>query len=193
MILDDISALNRVIRLGRPNRSSKFKDTHDPEVDKLFNSSPPLADMAATFEFESILRMEKGEELGKEKRGDLVVNSGANSVGILSEFRTSSSSDYFSPIPVPLRSAGSKSTLSTLLESTSSSVPERKSNANKMILTIYLPDCNSIEIGVSETDNFDDVINRTLATHKEQGRRPELYYNCPEMYELRMHEGLAVH
>ena len=61
----------------------------------------------------------------------------------------------------------------------------------KIKLTIYLPDLSPLEIQVSETENFEGVILSVLKQHQEECRKPELYYHCPEMYELRMHEGIT--
>lgn len=51
--MDDISILYEVISHGRA-AESWFHDENDPEVDRLFNSSPPLIEQVATYELDSV-------------------------------------------------------------------------------------------------------------------------------------------
>ena len=62
MIFEDLHTLNEIISLIRmePQGSStlptsRFRDYHDPEVDRLFNTSPPISEQALTLDLESPL------------------------------------------------------------------------------------------------------------------------------------------
>ncbi len=61
MILDDIEILNEVVCHSR-NFSSILKDDNDPEVDRLYNASPPLRELVATYEIESLLNIQFSDE-----------------------------------------------------------------------------------------------------------------------------------
>lgn len=51
--MDDYSILDEMIGHGRA-AESWFHDENDPEVDRLFNSSPPLIEQVATYELDSV-------------------------------------------------------------------------------------------------------------------------------------------
>lgn len=51
--MDDISILDEIIGHSRA-AESWFHDENDPEVDRLFNSSPPLIEQVATYELDSV-------------------------------------------------------------------------------------------------------------------------------------------
>jgi hypothetical protein len=186
MIFDEISELNAIIALGRSAaKGRRFHDAHDPEVNRLFNSSPPMS-QTGTFEGESL--MKSGDKTLVSAKNEL--KSERKNVTIIDILKPSQEDDasMFSPLPVPSKSTF-QSNLSSVLESKPSSSLMSSSSGKRVKLTIYLPDLSPFEVSVSENDCFEDVINTVLKCHKEAGTRPELYYHCPEMYELRMHEG----
>ena len=62
MIFEDLDTLEDIINLIRmePQGSnapsgSRFRDFHDPEVDRLFNTSPPISEQAMTLDLDSPL------------------------------------------------------------------------------------------------------------------------------------------
>lgn len=192
MFFDSISDLNTVIAYGRKT-STRFNDSHDPEVNRLFNFSPPMSDISSTYEFDSVFR-----NIGKDASA-AVAQPAASDTKEASTKKISDrveDKDGFKPVEVRPREAGAAppaSLLTAQLQSrpATSSTPQSsdKSKSKRIQLTIYLPDCSSIDITVNDTDNFGDVIKTTLFCHKDESRRPELHYHCPELYELRMHEG----
>jgi hypothetical protein len=187
MIFDDIFELNTLISLGRSStRGRRFHDSHDPEVNRLFNSSPPMSQTASTYEGESL--MKTGEKSMAATKSE--VKTDRKGVTIIDILKPNLDGDaaVFAPLPVSGKSTFA-SNLSSLLEAKPSSGLMSSSSGKRVKLTIYLPDQSPFEVTVSENDCFEDVINTVLKCHKEADLRPELYYHCPEMYELRMHEG----
>jgi hypothetical protein len=79
------------------------------------------------------------------------------------------------------------STLSELLDASTRNTGRK--NANTVPLSIYLPSGSCMTVYVSETSNFNEIIQQILKTHREDGIVPPLHYNYPQYYDLRMHEG----
>jgi hypothetical protein len=50
MIFDDLVALNEIIQNGRTD--SKFREDHDPEVERLYSSSPPIIEQCLTYDLQ---------------------------------------------------------------------------------------------------------------------------------------------
>jgi hypothetical protein len=48
MLFDNLSILNTIINSGRSDL--KYKADHDPEVDRLYNSSPPVLEHCMQYE-----------------------------------------------------------------------------------------------------------------------------------------------
>jgi hypothetical protein len=48
MLFDDLATLNTIINYGRSDL--KYKEDHDPEVDRLYNSSPPILEQCMQYE-----------------------------------------------------------------------------------------------------------------------------------------------
>lgn len=66
---------------------------------------------------------------------------------------------------------------------------ERKAEAANLNLTVYLPNLSSMLIKAKKSNNFQELLNQILKTHKEQNLKPPLRYDKPKMYELRIHDG----
>lgn len=181
MIISDVDSLNLILSKRKNIRSSAVSNVQDPEITKLFASSPPMSEISATFEFDSLFkaRAQPSANLPQERsENDSRTNSSAHELYLGSAVV----SEKFKAVPIE---APKRSALTEMLAANSSS----SGSASQITLTIYLPDYSSMDVVVNEADNFDDVIRKTLAQHKEESRRPELCYHCPELYELRMHEG----
>ena len=69
---------------------------------------------------------------------------------------------------------------------------DKSSRGSTLKLTVYLPNCSSMDITVNDTISVQDVIVYILSCHKELGQRPPLKYDHPNSYELRIHDGGAV-
>ena len=48
MLFDDLATFNTIINYGRSDM--KYKEDHDPEVDRLYNSSPPILEQCMQYE-----------------------------------------------------------------------------------------------------------------------------------------------
>jgi hypothetical protein len=48
MLFDDLATLNTIINYGRSD--NKYKEDHDPEVDRLYNSSPSILEQCMQYE-----------------------------------------------------------------------------------------------------------------------------------------------
>ncbi len=82
------------------------------------------------------------------------------------------------------------SQLTRSLEEVDNNFISGKSKPNGISLTIYLPDYSSIELFVQETCTFGELVRVVLQEHKIQNLEPALNYCDPNMYEVRIHEGL---
>ena len=65
-MFDELSILNEMITHSR-GADAKFHDENDPEVDRLFNSSPPLIEQVATYELDSVFGVDAGGEVTNEE------------------------------------------------------------------------------------------------------------------------------
>ena len=192
MLFDELKTLNDIISIGRS--TARFRDEHDPDVDRLYNSSPQMTDFdfGMTYEQESVFRVndsreEKTEKADDKKQPDINPLNALKYPGA----GLGTSVPLFQRVEVASRpTAATKSFLSSLLTSQKSSSEGKKGDANLIELTIYLPDFSGITVKVNESDNFDKVIKKILKTHKDERRRPPLHYHVPDFYELRLHEGI---
>ena len=57
MIFDGVDMLNDIVRYGRHN--GRFKDEEAPEVDRYYNSSPPLMEHANTYQMDSMFKSDE--------------------------------------------------------------------------------------------------------------------------------------
>ena len=48
MLFDDLATLNAIINYGRSEM--KYREDHDPEVDRLYNSSPSILEQCMQYE-----------------------------------------------------------------------------------------------------------------------------------------------
>lgn len=185
MLFDEIETLNDIICFARSN--TRFRDDQDAEVDRLYSSSPQMSefDLSMTF-IAGTMPDELPENSGKSPDSKSEAPKLEKSVISPTEQQFS---NLFRPVPVHAPSKPIISSLSRLLQAKTSGAPTGKGNSNRLQLTIYLPDCSSMSVSFNESDNFDEVIKKILRTHKEERRKPELYYTVPDFYELRMHEG----
>lgn len=46
-----------------------------------------------------------------------------------------------------------------------------------------------MKVYINDTSTFGDLITLVLQSHKDSNKKPPLMYDCPDFYELRMHEG----
>lgn len=56
-------------------------------------------------------------------------------------------------------------------------------------ITVYAPDTSPIEVLVAGDDTVSNVIRKALAAHEAAAMDPVLFYQNPECYDLRLHEG----
>jgi hypothetical protein len=198
MLFDDISMLNDIIAMGRS--TSIFRDDHDPEVNRLFNSSPPITEYGGTYDMSYFKNDDEYFTMEDESPKKEPMEP-KNDQEVIEErlVVTGSPNRLFEYHDVPLREhiRSQKSSLTPLLGSVLSNDSQDDDivedlSAKRMALTIYLPDCSSMTVDVRENDNFNNVIKKILKTHKELKMAPPLKYHNSDFYELRMHEGMFV-
>jgi hypothetical protein len=259
-MFDELTILNEMITHSR-GVDAQFHDENDPEVDRLFNSSPPLIEQVATYELDSVFSVDTGgevankEEEGSEEEGPeqqqspvdshdegstsnsphlteeeatlsnrvgrnnnnnkntlshtsvrarAINNTADNASGIKQVLAAAEQGhEVMSFVPILVKNMNMKygsgnnaysvttattsSALTKLLEK--SSAVKLEENANALLLTIYLPDFTSLEVNVSESSTFEDVVQKVLRIHQERNLSPPLQYNKPNVYEFCMHEG----
>lgn len=186
MIFDEIFDLSDV--LGASKSSHQFRDEHDPEVDKLYNGSPPMQ-VGTTFEMESAF---KTDDNVATKDPSQNAQEEPKPLECAVDFLPSKiPAESFRRVAVPDRAAvKSKTSILSNLLAVTKSTKAVADTSHTIQLTIYLPNLTSIDVNVNDSDNFEVVIKKVLKFHKESRRRPELSYHAPEKYELRMHEGV---
>ena len=63
MLFDDLATLNTIINYGRSDM--KYKEDHDPEVDRLYNSSPPILEQCMQYEMARVFGKNNSAEVRK--------------------------------------------------------------------------------------------------------------------------------
>ena len=61
MLFDDLATLNTIINYGRCDM--KYKEDHDPEVDRLYNSSPPILEQCMQYEMARVFGKNNSAEV----------------------------------------------------------------------------------------------------------------------------------
>lgn len=199
MLFESIETLNEMIGLIRsgPQQTEypgQFHDVQDPEVDKLYCSSPFETELVGTFELDTPL----GEN-EKEKNVESTEEAKANKTNfetnpILSSHHRGDDLFKLQEIPIIPDGPAPPSSLALLLNgggkvAAGSPMPSRRKGG--IALTIYLPNREPISINFDTNNSVDDLIRSVLSSHKNEsgGEGSDLHYHAPECYELRLHEG----
>ena len=217
MLCDDVDSLHQAIQALRA-LDSKVSSSDNVDVDRLYNSSPPLMDQVATYELDSLFqnelepeREEDGEETsgkkdGESEKGGKEGDDGEEKKegegdkeenGIGSPSAPTSSwgkilcqprEDVFRALPLQPLQGPASSLLTKQLLS-----PQFSSQfGGGLKLTIFLPDTSPLVLHVDETNTYEQVVAKVLAVHRDKGIKPPLRYDSPGEYELYLNEGDGV-
>ena len=187
MIFDDLLTVNTIIGLSLTDK--KLRDDPDPEVERFFNSSPPLLDQCMTYELARVTGKKNNskddiaasvddetvEEEAEEKKAE------DRTAIVRRRLAAIPRDDCFAPVPIPGMQSGKKT--SALTELLTTNAP------NTSELIIYLPSGASMSLYVGDSSNFEDIKSQILKEHEQQKLQPPLHYHAPDCYEIRMHEG----
>lgn len=205
MIFDDLLAVNTIISLGLTDRKSR--DERDPEVERWFNSSPPLLEQCIMFDRARVI----GNGKKVEAKDDVAVSVDDESLDVEAEEKKAdnkaaafrrrlasiSMEDCFRPVPLPCRGSSDSAEehgrsggggcggkkVSALTELLTLSAP------NTTQLTIYLPAFTTMSLYAADSSNFEEIKMLIMRVHEQQKVQPPLHYHAVDYYEIRMHEG----
>lgn len=191
MFLSDFAIFNKIATSNRGY--PKFRDESDPEVDRLYNSSPIITESSTTYEIDSHYKLEV-DDIELKQNDASKLRSHNNPISNWKEKPAAAPIVSKTQLTAPLNEAVDPtkpklSGLSLMFQEFEAKQAQAGNEKGKIPLIIYLPDCSPLKIVAKDTCDFKDVINIVLATHKEQGIQPPLDYNRPQNYELRIHEG----
>lgn len=209
MIFDDGEEVINCARFESLHSSKDdiFSHEQDPEVSRLFTSSPPLHVAAASYNDYSLIKMDTitagdDDDSTKTKKKDDVGKAAAPGNRLLKLLGNpdSNSSDIFAKCAIPPKpviptvedgqeNSAPISALTAMLTDPKKRQKNNVASADSSEVTIYLPDRGEMTLSLKYTNTVQQTIRIILKKHKNEGIRPALQYGQPEQYELRLHEG----
>lgn len=193
--MDDVRILEECLRYVRNEKSTcEKRDSHghmtrppgvatDPL--SLLGTSPPITDFnheIPSFKPKSMSPMPEGSFRSYEEDA------------FVGEFRshtvcTRGRALSFTRVSVPpLANKPLVSGLSMLLSESSGSTSGHHGNGALQVLTIYLPEGDTLDIAVTPALKIAEIIKKILAVHEKEDLQPPLLYNNPKCYQLRIHD-----
>lgn len=209
MLFEDLDSLNEMIdliRTGGAKESSaskgtrRYRDLNDPEIDRLYSTSPPESEQVGTFELDNALLNDymDGDSDGQETTksspaADVITSKADDNINIKAEYEDLKNIFRRKEIVKSGDISSSPSCLSQLLNSTEGSKSgcgSAPASGVGISLTIYLPNKSPLSVEVDPSDTVDSAINTILNVDKaSDSPSSSLHHHAPECYELRLHEG----